>query len=38
MKPRYLATAAYGHFGRKEDSFTWEKIDKAKAIKKDAGL
>jgi S-adenosylmethionine synthetase len=38
MKPRYLSTAAYGHFGRKEDSFTWEKTDKAKAIKKDAGL
>jgi S-adenosylmethionine synthetase len=38
MKPRYLATAAYGHFGRKESSFTWEKTDKAKAIKKDAGL
>ena len=38
MKPRYLATAAYGHFGRKESTFTWEKTDKAKAIKKDAGL
>lgn len=38
LKPRYSPTAAYGHFGRKEDSFTWEKTDKAKAIKKDAGL
>ncbi len=38
LKPRYLSTAAYGHFGRKENSFTWEKTDKAKAIKKDAGL
>ena len=38
LKPRYLLTAAYGHFGRKESSFTWEKTDKAKAIRKDAGL
>jgi S-adenosylmethionine synthetase len=26
-KPRFKATAAYGHFGRSEDSFTWEKVD-----------
>ena len=38
LKPRYLTSAAYGHFGRKEPSFTWEKTDKAKAIRKDAGL
>ncbi len=38
LKPRYSPTAAYGHFGRKEKSFTWEQTDKAKAIKKDAGL
>ena len=38
LKPRYLPSATYGHFGRKEASFTWEKTDKAKAIKKDAGL
>ena len=38
LKPRYLPTAAYGHFGRKEANFTWEKIDKAKIIKKAAGL
>ena len=38
LKPRYLPTAAYGHFGRKENSFTWEKTDKAKVIRKDAGL
>ncbi len=38
LKPRYSPTAAYGHFGRKEASFTWEKTDKAKAIKKAAGL
>ena len=38
LKPRYSPTAAYGHFGRKEKSFTWEKTDKVKAIKKAAGL
>ena len=38
LKPRYLKTAAYGHFGRNEKEFTWEKTDKAKALKKDAGL
>ena len=27
-KPRYLNTAAYGHFGRSEDHFTWEQVDK----------
>ena len=38
LKPRYLPTAAYGHFGRKEASFTWEKTDKVKAIKKSVGF
>lgn len=38
LKPRYLKTAAYGHFGRKESTFTWEKTDKIKAIKKSAKL
>jgi len=38
MKPRYSATAAYGHFGRNEKSFTWEQTDKAKALKSDAGI
>ena len=38
LKPRYLKTAAYGHFGRTEKEFTWEVTDKAKALKKDAGL
>jgi len=37
-KPRFQATAAYGHFGRNEKEFTWEKTDKAKALKKAAGL
>lgn len=34
LKPRYFQTAAYGHFGRTEDSFTWEKTEKADALKK----
>jgi len=38
LKPRYKATAAYGHFGRNEKEFTWELTDKAAALKKDAGL
>lgn len=32
LKPRYRATAAYGHFGRNESSFTWEKTDKVEAL------
>ncbi len=38
LKPRYLQTAAYGHFGRKEPGFTWERTDKVNAIKKSAKL
>lgn len=38
LRPIYRKTAAYGHFGRTEDEFTWEKTDKADALKKDAGL
>ena len=34
----YKKTAAYGHFGRNEPEFTWEKTDKAAALKADAGL
>lgn len=37
-RPIYRATASYGHFGREEPSFTWEKTDKAAALKSDAGL
>ena len=33
LKPRYRPTSAYGHFGRSEDSFTWEKADKVEALK-----
>ncbi len=36
LKPGYQATAALGHFGRKGARFTWEKTDKAAALKKDA--
>lgn len=33
-RPIYQATAAYGHFGRTGDGFTWERTDKADALKK----
>ncbi len=36
-RPIYKKTAAYGHFGRTEPEFTWEKTDKAAKLKKDAG-
>jgi S-adenosylmethionine synthetase len=35
-RPIYRATAAYGHFGRTESEFTWERTDKARALKADA--
>ena len=35
-RPIYRATAAFGHFGRTEDTFTWESTDKAKALKEAA--
>ena len=38
LRPIYKATAAYGHFGREEPDFTWEKTDKAAALKEAAGL
>lgn len=38
LKPRYLSTAAYGHFGREEELFTWERTDKAEALRDAAGL
>ncbi len=34
LRPVYQATAAYGHFGRTEDGFTWEKTDSVDALKK----
>jgi S-adenosylmethionine synthetase len=36
-RPIYRKTAAYGHFGRPDPDFTWERTDKADALKKDAG-
>lgn len=33
LRPIYRKTAAYGHFGREEETFTWEKTDKVAAIK-----
>jgi S-adenosylmethionine synthetase len=38
LKPGYKATAKHGHFGHSGAKFTWEKTDKAAALKKDAGL
>lgn len=38
LRPIYSATAAYGHFGREEPEFTWEKTDKAEALKDAAGV
>lgn len=38
IRPIYFPTAAYGHFGREEAAFTWEKTDKADALRDAAGL
>ncbi len=38
LRPIYQPTAAYGHFGRTEDTFSWEKTDKVDALKDAAGL
>jgi S-adenosylmethionine synthetase len=37
-RPIYQQTAAYGHFGRDDDDFTWERTDKAAALRSAAGL
>jgi S-adenosylmethionine synthetase len=37
-RPIYKKTAAFGHFGRTEPEFTWERTDKAEALAKDAGV
>ena len=37
-RPIYKATAAYGHFGRKEKGFTWEQTDKAESLREAAGV
>jgi S-adenosylmethionine synthetase len=38
LRPIYRLTSAYGHFGRSEDEFTWEKTNKADVIREKAGL
>jgi S-adenosylmethionine synthetase len=37
-RPFYRKTAAYGHFGRNEPEFTWERLDRVKDLRDDAGL
>ena len=37
-RPIFRKTAAYGHFGREDHDFTWEKTDKADALRADAGV
>jgi S-adenosylmethionine synthetase len=37
-RPIYQKTAAYGHFGRDDHDFTWERTDKAAALREAAGL
>jgi len=38
LRPIYKKTASYGHFGRREKTFTWEKIDLAQHLREQAGL
>ncbi len=38
LRPIYAKTAAYGHFGREDHDFTWERTDKAAALREAAGL
>ncbi|OGQ95959.1 MAG: methionine adenosyltransferase [Deltaproteobacteria bacterium RIFOXYD12_FULL_57_12] len=38
LRPIYKKTAAYGHFGREREEFTWEKTDKAEILREAAGL
>ena len=38
LRPIYKKTASYGHFGRDDPDFTWEKTDMAETIRKEAGL
>ncbi|HBR22233.1 MAG TPA: methionine adenosyltransferase, partial [Nitrospiraceae bacterium] len=37
-RPIFKKTSAYGHFGKNDPDFTWEKTDKADALKKEAGI
>jgi S-adenosylmethionine synthetase len=38
LRPIYRQTAAYGHFGRELDSFTWEKTDRAELLRQEANI
>tara|TARA_B100000315_G_scaffold126455_1_gene116316 strand:+ start:1441 stop:2628 length:1188 start_codon:yes stop_codon:yes gene_type:complete len=38
LRPIYKKTSTYGHFGRNDSDFTWEKTDMAETLRKDAGL
>jgi S-adenosylmethionine synthetase len=38
LRPIYSKTAAYGHFGREEPEFSWERTDKAEILRAAAGL
>lgn len=38
LRPIYRKTACYGHFGREDPDFTWEKTDKAEILKEEVGL
>ncbi|WP_175409536.1 methionine adenosyltransferase [Streptomyces sp. TRM64462] len=38
LRPVYARTAAYGHFGREDEGFTWERTDRADALRRAAGL
>ncbi|MBS3142802.1 methionine adenosyltransferase domain-containing protein, partial [Candidatus Woesearchaeota archaeon] len=37
-RPIFRKAAAYGHFGREDPDFTWERTDKAELLKQDAGF
>lgn len=38
LRPIYKKTACYGHFGRRDQEFTWERVDKAEVLRREAGL
>jgi S-adenosylmethionine synthetase len=38
LRPIYKKTACYGHFGRNDSDFTWEKTDKVDELREKAGL
>lgn len=38
LRPIYLKTACYGHFGREEEEFSWEKTDRADSLRKEAKI